>query len=161
MCLIIVLSLCTHLGLFSVIKAEKEQPKPAPLKKELSAAAISVTSVPSHISLVKEAESHMRFIELLGDASLAVVKFYATWCGPCRAIAPAVEEMACEHPHVTFIAVDVDVCEETADFCSVMVLPTFQFYIKGRIVDEVRGNAVGVLKDKIRTMEFILMEMER
>ena len=45
---------------------------------------------------------------------LVVVDFYADWCGPCKAIAPKIEEMAAENEDVVFLKVNVDENEETA-----------------------------------------------
>lgn len=46
--------------------------------------------------------------------SLTVVDFWATWCGPCRMIAPKLEAMSGEFPTVNFVKVDVDENDEAA-----------------------------------------------
>ena len=57
---------------------------------------------------VSEVTSILEFNRLVGSSKLTVVDFYATWCGPCKAIAPEIERMSTTFSHVQFIKVDVD-----------------------------------------------------
>ena len=84
-----------------------------------------------------------------GDA-LVVVDFFATWCGPCKAIAPAIEEMAKgEYSMVKFLKVDVDECEEVAMDNNISAMPTFKFFKGGKEVDELVGANAEKLKEII------------
>jgi hypothetical protein len=58
---------------------------------------------------------------------LVCVDFTATWCGPCKTIAPKVAEMAGMY-ECQFLKVDVDENEETTIACNITNMPTFQFY---------------------------------
>jgi hypothetical protein len=58
---------------------------------------------------------------------LVCVDFTATWCGPCKTIAPKVAEMAGMY-ECQFLKVDVDENEETTTACNITNMPTFQFY---------------------------------
>lgn len=82
----------------------------------------------------------------IGDASFSdevlrsdvpvVVDFWATWCGPCRMMAPVFEELAREFSGtVKFVKVDVDKNRKTAENYKVMSIPTLQFFQEGRPVD--------------------------
>uniref|UniRef100_A0A0B7AVK4 Thioredoxin domain-containing protein n=1 Tax=Arion vulgaris TaxID=1028688 RepID=A0A0B7AVK4_9EUPU len=77
---------------------------------------------------------------------LVVVDFYATWCGPCKIIAPQLEKWAEEFDDVVFIKIDVDENDETAEECEVQAMPTFHFYKGGKRIDVI----VGANQDKIR-----------
>lgn len=69
-----------------------------------------------------------------------MVDFTATWCGPCRAIAPLFERLASEHTAVAvFVKVDVDDAADVARECSVSSMPTFHFYRSGSLVHQIRG----------------------
>ncbi|KAJ0440866.1 putative monodehydroascorbate reductase (NADH) [Helianthus annuus] len=76
---------------------------------------------------------------------LAVVDFTASWCGPCRVIAPILADFAKKMPHVTFLKVDVDEVETVAQEYSVEAMPTFLFFKNGEVVDKV----VGARKDDL------------
>ena len=52
--------------------------------------------------------------EAAGKGQTVIVDFTATWCGPCKAIAPLFEQLSQQNPHVVFIKVDVDENDETA-----------------------------------------------
>ncbi|KAI9224484.1 thioredoxin [Blastocladiella britannica] len=68
-----------------------------------------------------------------------VAYFSATWCGPCKMIAPKVDEFAKQYPGTTFIKIDVDELEELAQQAGVSAMPTFQLYKDGSKVGEVIG----------------------
>ncbi|KAL2497698.1 Thioredoxin H1 [Abeliophyllum distichum] len=71
--------------------------------------------------------------------NLIVVDFTATWCGPCRFIAPFFAELAKKLPNVTFLKVDVDELKSVATDWAVEAMPTFMFLKEGKIVDKVVG----------------------
>lgn len=56
-----------------------------------------------------------------------VIDFHATWCGPCKRIAPVYVELSEKFPSITFLKVDVDEAEILASEFSVTSLPTFVF----------------------------------
>ncbi|KAK3032283.1 hypothetical protein RJ639_036240 [Escallonia herrerae] len=70
---------------------------------------------------------------------LIVVDFTASWCGPCRMIAPFLAELAKKLPTVTFLKVDVDELKTVAADWAVEAMPTFMFLKGGKIVDKIVG----------------------
>jgi len=80
---------------------------------------------------------------------LVVADFYATWCGPCKMIAPKVEAMANEMKDVVFLKVDVDENEDIATEYKVNAMPTFVFIKNKAKVDEFAGANEAKLKEII------------
>ena len=73
------------------------------------------------------------------DKGVVLVDFFATWCGPCKMIAPVLEELAAEMPDVTIIKVDVDQENALAAKYNVMSIPTLYLLKDGEVVSSVMG----------------------
>ena len=79
------------------------------------------------------------FNELLNDEKTILLDFFATWCGPCRMIAPALEEISQEHPEYKIIKIDVDEEPEIAVNYGVSTIPTLIVMKSGNIVSQSVG----------------------
>jgi thioredoxin 1 len=78
--------------------------------------------------------------QIEGSEGLAVVDFWATWCAPCRMIAPIVEQLAGEYAgKVTVGKLDVDNNPRTAARFNVRSIPTILFFKGGKLIDQVVG----------------------
>lgn len=78
--------------------------------------------------------------EVVNAALPAVVDFTAVWCGPCKMIAPLVDELAKEYAgRVKFAKVDVDACPKVATQYSIRSIPTVLFFKGGKVVEQVIG----------------------
>lgn len=73
------------------------------------------------------------------DGKTVLVDFWATWCGPCRMIAPVLEEVAKERPDVTVCKVDVDEERELALEYGVSSIPTLLVFRDGKVVNQSIG----------------------
>ena len=70
---------------------------------------------------------------------VVVIDFFATWCGPCKHIAPKFEEMSKAYPQITFLKVDVDESAEITEIFKVNAMPTFIFLQNGSVVKTIEG----------------------
>lgn len=78
--------------------------------------------------------------EVLGSESAVLVDFYADWCGPCRAMAPVVHEIADSYNgKLTVGKLDVDQAQSIAMRYGVMSIPTLGIFQGGKLVDRLVG----------------------
>jgi len=91
--------------------------------------------------------------QIEGHAGLAVVDFWATWCGPCQMIAPVLEQIAHEYEgRVKVAKMDVDANPKTSMRFNVRSIPTLLFFKDGKPVDSVVGAVPkGYLVNKLNT----------
>lgn len=88
--------------------------------------------------------------EVLESDLPVLVDFWATWCGPCKSIAPHIDELAKEYVGKMKIGkVDVDNNSKIPTQYGVMSIPTIMFFKKGKIMDQLNG-AVSKLELKRR-----------
>ncbi|KAJ0259770.1 Thioredoxin O1 [Hirschfeldia incana] len=84
-----------------------------------------------------------------GGSSPSVFYFTATWCGPCRFIAPVIEELSKQYPDVTTYKIDIDegALSNTLRKLSITAVPTLQFFKEGSKKGEIVGADVAKLKN--------------
>ncbi|KRM36371.1 thioredoxin [Limosilactobacillus pontis] len=70
---------------------------------------------------------------------VALIDFWATWCGPCRMQSPVVEALSEEMPDVIFFKLDVDQNPATAQQFRIMSIPTLMIKKDGQVVDQIVG----------------------
>lgn len=79
--------------------------------------------------------------EIVDSGSPALIDFYATWCGPCKTIAPLVDELAKEYAAkgLKVGKVDIDQAQELATRFHIQGVPTLLFFKGGQKVDQLVG----------------------
>ena len=83
------------------------------------------------------------------DNKYVVVDFYATWCGPCKAMAPMLEDLSSEYTgRVIFGKVDADLNIEVSKRLQIRNVPTILLYKDGTVVEKIVGMSN---KEKIKT----------
>lgn len=90
--------------------------------------------------------------EVEGAEGLAMVDFWAEWCGPCRMVAPIVEQLATEYAgQVKVTKLDVDSNPRTAARFNVRSIPSILFFKDGKLVDTLVGAAPrGMLEARMK-----------
>jgi thioredoxin 1 len=78
--------------------------------------------------------------EVEKQPGLTIVDFWATWCGPCRMIAPVLDQLATEYQGKVKVAkLDVDTNIKTATRFNVRSIPLLLFFKDGKVVDQIVG----------------------
>ncbi|MBA2389630.1 MAG: thioredoxin [Geodermatophilaceae bacterium] len=88
--------------------------------------------------------------EVLGSDKPVLVDFWAEWCGPCKMVAPVLEEIAGEHAEkLTIAKLNIDENPQTARDYQVMSIPTMTVYVAGQPVKSIVGAKpkAAILKD--------------
>jgi thioredoxin 1 len=92
-----------------------------------------MTTQPFHIT-------DSNFEQTVKSTHLVLVDFWATWCGPCRALAPIIEEIAQENTGKVLVGkLDVDESPQTAEKFQVFSIPTMIIFKDGQEVDRLVG----------------------
>ncbi|MBO7514231.1 MAG: thioredoxin [Lachnospiraceae bacterium] len=93
--------------------------------------------------MVKQVDTK-EFNELIAQDKVVFADFFATWCGPCKMLAPKVEAISAMPEYadrVVFVKIDVDEEEELAESFGIMNIPTMMIFKNGEAVKTQIGGA--------------------
>lgn len=76
---------------------------------------------------------------MMASGKTGLVDFYAVWCGPCKMMAPVVEEIAAEHPEYAVGKCDVDTAPALAAQFGIMSIPTLLIIKDGAVAETFVG----------------------
>jgi thioredoxin 1 len=77
--------------------------------------------------------------EVLESSEPVLVDFWAPWCGPCRIVAPHLEELAGERDDIRVVKLNVDDNPQTAATFQVMSIPTLLLFKNGQVAHQIIG----------------------
>lgn len=77
--------------------------------------------------------------EVIASEKTVLLDFYADWCGPCRMVAPILDQIAEEHPEYTVGKINVDDCPELAEQFGVISIPSLFVLKNGKITKSAVG----------------------
>ncbi|KAI4230815.1 MAG: hypothetical protein L6R40_007925 [Gallowayella cf. fulva] len=98
---------------------------------------------------VHNLESKAAYDKALADPSLMIIDCMATWCAPCKTIAPEIVKLSNSHPDARFYKLDIDEVPDVAQELGVRAMPTFVIFKDGEKVGEVVGAHVETLRAKV------------
>ena len=101
--------------------------------------------------MLKKLNNHNFQNEIIENAGIALVDFYADWCGPCKMLSPIIDEIAEERTDITVGKVNVDENNSLAAKYNVMSIPTMIIFKNGKEQARVIG---------VRPKEDILAELQ-
>ncbi|KAF8555117.1 thioredoxin [Imleria badia] len=96
---------------------------------------------------VQEIKSFSEFQDLINSGKVIIIDFWASWCGPCRAISPVFEKISDDPAYVgaEFYKVNTDEQEQISEELGIRSLPTFQVYKDGnKIREQIGANPAGL-----------------
>lgn len=85
--------------------------------------------------------TNQNFAGIISGNNVVMVDFWATWCGPCRALAPTVEAVSSEYDgRVAVVKCNVDECEDISVEYGIRNIPTLIFFKNGEVAGRLVGN---------------------
>jgi len=101
---------------------------------------------------IQELTSHAELKRLtkVHKSKLIVVDFYASWCPPCRKLAPTLESLATQHPNALFLHSNIDDDTSPARALNITSVPTIQLYKNNQLLDQLSGPSPAALPDLLQ-----------
>lgn len=95
----------------------------------------------SGLGTVEEIGTNRFETEVLGSDRPVLVDFYADWCGPCKQLAPVLDDLAANTPDVKIVKVNIDESRTIAKAYQVRSVPTLMVFKQGEMVSHHQGAA--------------------
>lgn len=83
--------------------------------------------------------TELDFEEIISNEELTIIDFSATWCMPCRMLAPILEQVADKLTDVNFYNLDIDENEDIAKRYRIFSVPTLVAFKQGKVIDSLVG----------------------
>lgn len=83
--------------------------------------------------------NEIEYQEMINSDKLSVIKYFGTWCGPCRVLTPIMEDVIKNYPDINAGEVDIDRNMALAQKDGIRGVPTIVFYKNGKMLDKMVG----------------------
>jgi thioredoxin 1 len=93
--------------------------------------------------------SKIDYLKISNADGLHIIEASASWCAQCKAIAPEIEKMISEYPKAKFYVFDVDEQPDIAQELGVRVMPTFNIFKDGDLMEGISGAKVKPLREAV------------
>lgn len=101
--------------------------------------------------MIKEIKNSKEFDEIISKEKLVLADFYASWCGPCKALGPIIDKYcSATNPNITLIKINVDEQLELAAKHNVKSIPHVLLYVDGKVKAQFNG-----FKAEVQIKEFV------
>ncbi|KAI3705992.1 hypothetical protein L1987_76244 [Smallanthus sonchifolius] len=127
-------------------QTEQEKQKTQAETEHVKASAQTYGEV---VSIHKASELETRLTTSSKSNQLAILYFTATWCGPCRFMAPLYANLAAKYPKMLFLKIDIDESSDVAAKWNISSVPSFFFTKYGKEIDKVVGADKASLETKL------------
>ncbi|KAH0891126.1 hypothetical protein HID58_053555 [Brassica napus] len=104
-----------------------------------------------HLITTKESWDE-KLAEAGRDGKIVIANFSATWCGPCKVVAPFYIELSEKHPSIMFLVVDVDELSDFSSSWDIKATPTFFFLKNGQQIGKLVGANKPELQKKVTSI---------
>nr|AAN63622.1 thioredoxin [Triticum aestivum] len=104
-----------------------------------------------HVITTKE-DWDQKIEEANKDGKIVVANLSASWCGPCRVIAPVYAEMSKTYPQLMFLTIDVDDLMDFSSTWDIRATPTFFFLKNGQQIEKLVGANKPELEKKVQAL---------
>ena len=112
-----------------------------------------IDSLLNYLSPVLIPQDDNDFARIISERELCIIDFTATWCGPCKKIAPLFQELSREHRHIAFIKIDVDQFDTIVKKYNIMSMPTFVCLRNGTVVKQFKGANFDTLRENVKNLD--------
>ncbi|MDO5569508.1 MAG: thioredoxin family protein [bacterium] len=82
------------------------------------------------------------FKETINNNKVALVDFFATWCGPCQMLNPVLDDISNNDKDIVIIKVNVDECPKTALEYSIMYVPSLMVFKDGKVAEKIDNATI-------------------
>lgn len=100
--------------------------------------------------MIKELNDKKEYINFINSSEYVLIKFYTTWCGPCKLLTPQYEKASQSNEKVKFASVDAEKNTEVSRMFSINTVPTVILFKNGTKIDSFQG-----FKTETAILEFI------